>query len=240
MKKIVAVLLVLLSALVLSGCATPQAPSVQVKPVSEHNREVVAPINTQSMTEIVTAKLSGLTETELRKVNSFLDYLWEVSADPRKEKEIMVMVVKKKVEFPPFLDEIMSKHPKLNKLPRDPSTLYLVESPRVPGVQNIFIKVPGSYVGDKNNVFTWMPDAAEWRKYMDLKANKLEKKSHEDAFLILFAKANELLSPALIAPVEGEHLPFEQQWDWSRIPGNIDMYIPLATNNKILTKFFKQ
>lgn len=244
MKNVLSVVLIALSALVLSGCAgTTQAPSVQVKSVKEHNQEVVAPVNTQSRIEIIKAKLSSFAEKDLEKINNFVDSLWAVKADSN--KEIMVMVVEKDMEFPPLLDEIMSKHPKLNSLPRDPSTLVVVESPRAPGVRNVFIRVPASAMGDQDDVFAWMPDATEWMKFIDIKANKLEGKEPQVAYLILFAKANERLNPELIDPVKGgANLPPEkQEWDWNNMPhpktlGNKWMLVPLATVRGQLTVFF--
>lgn len=223
-------------AVVLSGCATAKAPDVQHEDAA--NRQIVKPANIERKAEIVNAKIQHFSESELDKIDHFLDLLYQVNGDPF--SEIFVLVVTREMEFPPQLNEIMSNHPKLNTLPRDPSLLILVESPRVRGVWNIFLKVAGSYIGEKNDVFSWMPTQFEWNKYMDLKANNLEKKDPEEAFIILFNKANEDLNPTLIAPVEGEHLPFEQQWDWERLPGNMDMYVPLATNNETFTEYFKQ
>jgi hypothetical protein len=155
----------------------------------------------------------------------------------------MVMVVETDMEFPPLLDEMMKKHPKHNQLPRDPSTLYVVESARAPGVKNVFIKVPASAVGEQDGVYDWMPSLQEWQKFVDLKLNKLQGKTPEEAFLVLFAKANERLNPELIAPVEGKHLPPEKQWDWSRMPHpkavpSKCMYVPVATVTGPLAEFF--
>ncbi len=163
----------------------------------------------------------------LRSVNDFIDKLWEVKASG----EEITIIAYKKNSFPDFLENILSNHPRLNTLPRDPKTLIILESTRTPGVKNVFIRVPAEYVNTTECAKDWMPE--NWA--IDLKRNNLLENDVQKAYLTLFWMGNIKTNPELITSIK------ESGWEWEKMIHPKDtaskcMFIPLATLNSVTEK----
>jgi len=215
-------------ATLLSGCATTQ-PKTRIDRIPEHNGVRQSNLsNTEGFKQAIATKLKGLAEKDLQQVSSFIDSLWEIKGTG---KQLVVAVIEEKVEetqkFPAEIAAIMSRHPKLNALPRNPSTLFILER-KTTGVRNIFLRVPASAMGAQDTLALWAPKEEDWVKYVDARANQMTGKSVTQQFLTLFWAGNEKFNPELTQSLEA------QGFNWGRMvhPGKTKqsaMLIPIAT-----------
>jgi hypothetical protein len=210
------------------GCAhqkatVPEELTIQTNP------------NRSTVTENIHRKLELLDAKGLLSVSNFIDKIWETKATSG-EKEVLVLTVDQK-GFPPLLEEVLARHERLNTLPRDIKTLFVLESKKVPGVKNIFIEVPAELIKDGDTVFTWMPNEAEVKKFVDTDANRLAGRNAQETFLTLFTMGNMEWNPELIKSVE------KKKWNWEKMihPKKTKtkrMFIPIGTLTPALKEFF--
>lgn len=244
MRTIIRLLLLVAVSFALSACASqngnnptdegmslPPRDFRQVGSVSEgaSNEDI---LRNKIAEELVDMKFSAL-----RAVNNFINASWEVWADPT--KEILVMIVEKG-DFPAYLDDIVLNQKELRKIPLVRSSLVVQESELVPGVQNIFLKIPAEYMkaGETVSIYEWIPNLTLWVKYVDLQANKLDKFTPEEAFLKLFYMGNNDYNPAFMVALE------QAGWSWPAMPnpskfGSGSILIPIGTMSEETKELMK-
>ncbi len=175
--------------------------------------------NTMSLRNQLAHKLTMMDEQSLIQMSEVADAVLKMQAGNHKKVTIMAFEVQ---DFPVFLEKVLDSNPRLKKIPRERGSIVVLQNPKVPGVQNVYIKVPAEFIQKGDGVLAWMP--AKYASLLDLRANRLAKRGYQNAYQTLLWWANK---DGVLKPIKTPH-----GFDWRKM-GHGDLLVPLATLNPV-------
>ncbi len=164
-------------------------------------------------------KMSLMDEQSLVQMSKVADAVLKLQADNHKNVVVMAFEVQ---NFPVFLEKVLDSNPRLKKIPRERGSIVILQNPKVPGVRNVYIKVPAGFMRNGDGVFAWMP--SKKASMLDLKANKIADRPYINAYQTLLWWANK---DGVLKPIKTKN-----GFDWRKM-GHGDLLVPLATLNSV-------
>lgn len=238
MKILKAVLILIFFIVFLSSCASSRhvnTLNTSETLLSKENNDV------KVLREVVYEKIEKIDNfADLHNLDNFLSHQQRIKSTGKK----LIITSVNDSDFPFFLEKVFVSNAKLDGLSRVKANLVTIPSTKMPGVINLFVKVSAEEIGEKWDIFDWIPPEETWQKFVDAKANNIIEREVgnvsfvKQQFLSLFYYGNLDYNLELLAPV------IASGGAWTEMPHPKDtepkaMLIPIATTNEAMLTYIK-